>query len=93
MESLLFNNESNIGLIADKNKPLILYSDLLWPIIKLKFSLFKPGIFPRLRNKLSQFNKVKYLWGMTADEIIKMLPKEFNPYKKNITKWFLLSNY
>ena len=46
----------------------------------------KPGIFPRLRNKLSQFNKVKYLWGMTADEIIKMLPKEFNPYKKNITK-------
>ena len=46
----------------------------------------KPGIFPRLRNKLSQFNKVKYLWGMTADEIIKMLPKEYNPYKKNITK-------
>jgi hypothetical protein len=46
----------------------------------------KPGIFPRLRNKLSQFNKVKYLWGMEADEIIKMLPKEFNNYKKNITK-------
>jgi len=46
----------------------------------------KPGIFPRLRNKLSQFNKVKYLWGMNAEEIIKMLPKEFNNYKKNITK-------
>ena len=46
----------------------------------------KPGIFPRLRNKLSQFNKVKYLWGMSAEEIINMLPKEFNNYKKNITK-------
>ena len=33
-----------------------------------------PGIFPRLRNKLSQFNKVKYLWGMSpSEEIIKML--------------------
>jgi len=46
----------------------------------------KPGIFPRLRNKVSQFNKVKFIWGMNADEIINMLPKEFNKYKNNITK-------
>jgi hypothetical protein len=48
-------------------------------------NLTKPGIFPRLRDKTYQFNRVMYLWGMSADEIIKMLPKEFNTYKKNIT--------
>ena len=45
----------------------------------------KPGIFPRLRDKTYQFSRVKFLWGMKADEIIKMLPNEFNKYKKNIT--------
>ena len=45
----------------------------------------KPGIFPLLRDKTYQFNRVKFLWGMSAVEIIKMLPKEFNEYKKNIT--------
>ena len=45
----------------------------------------RPGIFPRLRNKLSQFNKVKYIWDMNSSEVIKMLPKEFDKYKKNIT--------
>ena len=46
----------------------------------------KPGIFPRLRDKTYQFSMVKFLWGMSADEIIEMLPKEFNNYKKNITR-------
>ena len=46
----------------------------------------KPGIFPRLRDKTYQFSRVKFLWGMNADQIIEMLPKEFNNYKKNITR-------
>ena len=46
----------------------------------------KPGIFPRLRDKTYQFSRVKFLWSMSADEIIDMLPKEFNYYKKNITR-------
>lgn len=45
----------------------------------------KPGIFPRFRDKTYQFSRVKFLWGMKADEIIEMLPNEFNKYKKNIT--------
>jgi hypothetical protein len=45
----------------------------------------KPGIFPRLRDKMSQYSKVKFLWEMNADEIIKMLPKEFNKYRENLT--------
>lgn len=39
------------------------------------------GGFPRLRDKIGQFNKIKYLWDMSSEEIIKMLPKEFNRYK------------
>ena len=46
----------------------------------------KPGIFPRLRDKTYQFSRVKFLWSMSADEIIDMLPKEFDYYKKNITR-------
>lgn len=46
----------------------------------------KPGIFPRLRDKTYQFSRVKFLWGMNADQIINMLPKEFNNYKNNITR-------
>ena len=45
----------------------------------------KPGIFPRLRDKMSQYSKVKFLWEMNADEIIKMLPKEFDKYRENLT--------
>jgi hypothetical protein len=45
----------------------------------------KPGIFPRLRDKMSQYSKVKFLWEMNADEIIKMLPKEFDKYRENFT--------
>ena len=45
----------------------------------------KPGIFPRLRDKMSQYSKVKFLWEMNADEIIKMLPKEFDRYRENFT--------
>ncbi len=43
----------------------------------------KPGIFPRLRDKISQFNKIKFIWGMKADQIIKILPREFNKYKSS----------
>ena len=46
----------------------------------------RAGIFPRLRDKTYQFSRVKFLWGMSADEILDMLPHEFNYYKKNITK-------
>ena len=46
----------------------------------------KAGIFPRLRNKISQFNKVKFIWGMDCKGIIDMLPGEFNKFKNNITK-------
>ena len=46
----------------------------------------KPGIFPRLRDKTYQFSRVKFLWGMSSNEIIDMLPKEFNNNKKNITR-------
>tara|TARA_B110000046_G_C12969055_1_gene388110 strand:+ start:727 stop:1506 length:780 start_codon:yes stop_codon:yes gene_type:complete len=46
----------------------------------------KAGIFPRLRNKISQFNKVKFIWGMDSKAIINMLPNEFNKFKNNITK-------
>ena len=49
-------------------------------------NLDKPGIFPRLRDKTYQFSRVKFLWGMNADQIINMLPKEFNNYKNNITR-------
>jgi hypothetical protein len=42
----------------------------------------KIGGFPRLRDKIAQFNKIKNLWDMSADEIIKLLPKEFDKYKK-----------
>ena len=41
----------------------------------------KPGGFHRFRDKISQLNKVKYLWDMSADEIISLLPKEFNKFK------------
>ena len=40
-----------------------------------------PGGFHRFRDKISQLNKVKYLWDMSADEIISLLPKEFNKFK------------
>ena len=44
----------------------------------------KKGGFPRLRDKIGQFNKVKYLWDMKSEEIIHMLPKEFNKYKQRV---------
>ena len=34
---------------------------------------------------MSQYSKVKFLWEMNADEIIKMLPKEFDKYRENLT--------
>lgn len=44
----------------------------------------KKGGFPRLRDKIGQFNKVKYLWEMKSEQIINMLPKEFNKYKQRV---------
>ena len=41
----------------------------------------KSGGFPRLRDKIAQFNKIKNLWNMSSVEIIKLLPKEFDKYK------------
>lgn len=43
----------------------------------------KPGSFSRLKDKISQFSKVMNLWDMKSDEIIKMLPSEFDQFKKN----------
>ena len=39
------------------------------------------GGFARLRDKISHFNKIKFLWKMSTDEIIDMLPSEFDKYK------------
>lgn len=41
----------------------------------------KPGGFHRFRDKIAQFNKVKYLWDMKPSEVIKILPKEFDKFK------------
>ena len=42
----------------------------------------KPGSFARLKDKISHFNKVMNLWEMKSDEIIKILPPEFDQFKK-----------
>ena len=39
------------------------------------------GGFPRLRDKIAHYNKIKFLWKMNTDEIIEMLPSEFDKYK------------
>ena len=39
------------------------------------------GGFARLRDKISHFNKIKFLWKMSTEEIIDMLPSEFDKYK------------
>lgn len=41
----------------------------------------KPGSFSRLKDKISHFSKVMNLWEMDANDIIKILPKEFDIYK------------
>jgi len=41
----------------------------------------KPGSFARLKDKISHYGKVMNLWEMTADDIIKILPKEFDIHK------------
>ena len=38
------------------------------------------GLF-RLRDKINQYFRVYDLWHMDAQEIIALLPKEFNQYK------------
>ena len=42
----------------------------------------KPGSFSRLKDKISHFSKVMNLWEMNSDEIIKILPPEFDQFKK-----------
>ncbi len=39
------------------------------------------GGFARLRDKISHYNKIKFLWNMNTNEIIDMLPSEFDKYK------------
>ena len=41
----------------------------------------KPGGLFRLRDKINQYFRVYDLWHMNAQEIIDLLPKEFNQYK------------
>jgi len=46
----------------------------------------KSGALFRLRDKINQFFRVYDLWHMDTEDIIKLLPKEFNIYKPNNTK-------
>lgn len=41
----------------------------------------KPGSFTRFKDKISHFMKVMNLWEMSANDIINILPKEFDQYK------------